>query len=123
MAARGQDVAALGARIGHARPRRRDGPAVDEVEYDELTRRRIERAGRSVSRARPVARRTGRVAGGGAMLTAVAFGLRDVLDPDASRPVIEEIRPAEDGVLPAVVLLLVPGAPRLSRALVRPWLL
>lgn len=96
---------------------------MDEVAYDELTRRRIERAGRRVAAARPVAGRGRRVAGGGALLTAVALGVREVLEPEESRPVIEELRPADDGVLPAVVLLLVPGAPRRSRALVRPWLL
>lgn len=96
---------------------------MDEVAYDELTHRRIEGAGRRVSASRPVAGRGRRVAGGGAMLTAVAFGLREALGPDESEPVIEEIRPTENDVPPAVVLLLVPGAPRLSRALVRPWLL
>ena len=87
--------------------------------YDELTLRRIDRPGR-----RPVRRASGprQAIGGGALLTAVALGLQEALEPE-SKPVIEEIRPADDDSLPAVSLLLVPDAPRLSRALVRPWLL
>jgi hypothetical protein len=90
----------------------------DEL-YDELTLRRIDRATRPPTRRATAPRRA---IGGGALLTAVALGLQEALDP-RSKPVIEELRPSEDGALPAVTLLLVPGAPRQSRALVRPWLL
>ena len=91
----------------------------DEL-YDELTLRRIDRPTR-----RPVRRASAprRAVGGGALLTAVALGLQEALEPQ-SKPVIEEIRLADDDEgEPAVRLLLVPDAPRLSRALVRPWLL
>ena len=93
----------------------------DEL-YDELTLRRIDGvvAGRGVRRAVTGPRRT---LGGGALLTCVALGLQEALEPEKAKPVIEEIRPSDDEGLPAVTLLLVPDAPRLSRALVRPWLL
>ena len=91
----------------------------DEL-YDELTLRRIDRAGRQPVRK---ARGPRRAIGGGALLTAVALGLQEALEPH-TKPVIEELRPADDDELePAVTLLLVPHAPRLSRARVRPWLL
>jgi hypothetical protein len=64
-----------------------------------------------------------RAVGGGALLTAVALGLQEVFDPPDDEPIVEEIPSADDEPLPAVTLLLVPGAPRLSRAIVRPWLL
>jgi hypothetical protein len=89
--------------------------------YDELTVRRIDRPTRRPVRRQATAPR--RALGGGALLTAVALGLQEALEPHA-KPVIEELRPADDDELePAVSLLLVPDAPRLSRALVRPWLL
>jgi hypothetical protein len=93
---------------------------VDEL-YDELTLRRIDRPPRRPVRRQATAPR--RALGGGALFTAVALGLQEALEPD-TKPVIEEIRPADDDEsLPAVSLLLVPDAPRVSRALVRPWLL
>ena len=93
----------------------------DEL-YDELTLRRIDRpaAGQRSVRKATAPRRA---LGGGALLTAVALGLQEALEPH-TKPVIEEIRPADDDEPePAVTLLLVPHAPRLSRARVRPWLL
>jgi len=48
--------------------------------------------------------------GATALMTAVALGVQDVLDPKHNDPIIEEID-------------LVPGAPRASRAIVRPWLI
>ena len=98
-----------------------------EDPYDELTRRRIERgAVRGVRRSvpvRPVAGRGRRALGGGALLTAVALGIQEALDPREAEEIVEEIDLSGDDTLPAVTLLLVPGAPRLSRAIVRPWLL
>jgi hypothetical protein len=93
----------------------------DEL-YDELTLRRIDRAAprQAVRRTVTGPRRT---LGGGALLTAVALGLQEALQPEEAQAVIEEIRPADDDTLPAVTLLLVPDAPWQSRALVRPWLL
>lgn len=98
-----------------------------EDPYDELTRRRIDRGSvRAVRRpvpVRPVAGPGRRVLSSGAILTAVALGLQQVFDPEDAEEVVEELDLAHDDDLPAVTLLLVPGAPRLSRAIVRPWLL
>jgi hypothetical protein len=92
--------------------------------YDEVTRRRIDGAGaarRGVRRGRASGPR--RALSGGALLTAVALGLQEVLEPQKVKVVIEEVRSDDEPFLPPVSLLLVPDAPRLSRALVRPWLL
>jgi len=89
--------------------------------YDELTWRRIE--GATCTTPRPVASRSRRAVGGGALLTAVAFGMREALEPREVEPVVEEVDAADDEASPAVWLLLVRGVPARSRALVRPWLL
>ena len=62
--------------------------------------------------------------GATALMTAVALGVQDVLEPKRRRPVIEEIDLDalwSGGELP-VVYHHVPGAPKASRAIVRPWL-
>ena len=87
--------------------------------YDELTRRRIDRVGRSE---RTVAGPARQALGGGALLTAVALGLQETLEPRRVEPVVEEID-AEAGELPAVSLYLVRGHPERSWAVVRPWLI
>ena len=96
----------------------------DEL-YDELTLRRIDVAGAGAGRGgvRRAVSGPRRTLGGGALMTAVALGLQEALEPEKAKPVIEEIRPADDEGLPAVTLLLVPDAPWQSRARVRPWLL
>ncbi|MBA2495716.1 MAG: hypothetical protein H0V33_01220 [Acidimicrobiia bacterium] len=93
--------------------------------YDEPTLRRLTRTERP---ARPVAvpppgsaRR--RALGAGAFLTAAALGLVEVFDRRDDEPIVEEIDVSGHGDDDAVQLCLVPGAPRLSRARVRPWLL
>jgi hypothetical protein len=62
--------------------------------------------------------------GATALLTAVALGVQDVLEPKRSVPVIEEID--LDTIAPndyaPVVYHHVPGLPKASRAIVRPWL-
>ena len=96
---------------------------VDDL-YDELTSRRIDGAAgprRGVRRAKASGPR--RALSGGALLTAVALGLQEALEPEKVKVVIEEVRADDEPFLPPVSLLLVPDAPRLSRALVRPWLL
>jgi hypothetical protein len=62
--------------------------------------------------------------GATALMTAVALGVQDVLEPKHSDPVIEEIDLDElwSDDLP-VVYHHVPGAPKASRAVVRPWLI
>jgi hypothetical protein len=87
--------------------------------YDELTRRRIDGAGHSP---RTVAGPARRAIGGGALLTAVALGVQEALEPRRVEPIVEEIDAADDD-LPAVSLYLVRGYPARSRAIVRPWLL
>lgn len=111
-----------------------DHPALDEgpnaedrlaAVYDEPTLRRLTRTERP---ARPTAgpasgtiRR--RVLGAGAFVTAAALGLSEVFDRRDDEPIVEEVDVSGDGDDDAVQLCLVPGAPRLSRARVRPWLL
>ena len=99
----------------------------DEFEdvYDDTTRRALDRWPRtSEPPHREVA--TGWRAGAGAtaVMTAVALGVQDVLEPKRHDPIIEEIDldsiALDDGR--PVVYFHVPGAPRASRAIVRPWL-
>lgn len=107
---------------------------LDDELYDELTRRRIERAGAGARGAagggagpvkvrRRRASATQRAVGGAALLAAVARGLQEVFDPADEAPIVAVDRDPGDVWEPAVTLLLVPDAPHQSRALVRPWLL
>jgi hypothetical protein len=62
--------------------------------------------------------------GATALLTAASLGVQDVLEPKQRTPIIEEIdldsfALGED--VP-VTYIHVPGVPRASRAIVRPWL-
>jgi len=69
----------------------------------------------------PVARRLGV---GGAMLAGSMLGLGEVLEPDRARQHIIDFvpdTPNEDEQL--VTFHLVPGDPRASRLVIRPWLL
>jgi hypothetical protein len=62
--------------------------------------------------------------GATALMTAVALGVQDVLEPKRRDPIIEEID--LDTLFPEdlpVVYRHVPDAPKASRALVRPWLM
>lgn len=63
--------------------------------------------------------------GATALFTAAALGVQDVLEPRQTTPVIEEIdldslRYRDDA---PIVYHHVPGLPRSSRAIVRPWLI
>jgi hypothetical protein len=62
--------------------------------------------------------------GATALMTAVALGVQDVLEPKRDDPIIEEVDLDElwSNELP-VVYHHVPGAPAASRAVVRPWLM
>ncbi|MEY2403605.1 MAG: hypothetical protein QOD38_1156, partial [Acidimicrobiaceae bacterium] len=62
--------------------------------------------------------------GATALMTAVALGVHDVLEPKRHDPIIEEIDLDSlwSDQLP-VSYHHVPGAPRASRAIVRPWLI
>ena len=93
--------------------------------YDEITLAALDRA---TTPRRPVPERvaSGWRAGVGAtaLMTAAALGLQEVLDPKAHDPIIEELdvgtlTPRGDA---PVVYFHVPGNPRASRAIVRPWL-
>jgi hypothetical protein len=62
--------------------------------------------------------------GSAAFLSAAMLGVRDVLEPSPDEPVIEEVDlDGERHRDLAVELYFVAGHPRLTRALVRPWLL
>ena len=101
--------------------------ACDDFEdvYDDVTRRALDRWPRSHEPPSPVVA-TGLRAGlgAGALLTAAALGVPDVLEPKRHDPVIEEIdldAYASNHEM-RVTYFHVPGAPKASRAIVRPWL-
>lgn len=95
--------------------------------YDDATCALLHRSGeRAERRAVPAEVASGWRAGLGAtaLMTAVALGVQDVLEPKHRDPIIEEIDldslwHRDD--LP-VVYHHVPGHPRASHAVVRPWL-
>jgi len=99
----------------------------DEFEdvYDDATRRALDRWSTPATRSRPDVAQGWRAGlGAGALLTAAALGVQDVLEPKQRTPIIEEIDldsfALGDDV--PVTYIHVPGAPRASRAIVRPWL-
>jgi hypothetical protein len=99
---------------------------VHELEdvYDDVTCAVLDRW-RTAPKSAPVEIASGWRAGLGAtaLLTAAALGVQDVLEPKRRTPVIEEIdldtlAPGEHG---PVAYHHVPGRPKASRAVVRPW--
>jgi hypothetical protein len=57
------------------------------------------------------------------MLTGTALALREIYDPaPLEDDVVEERRHSSDPFEPWVSFVHVPGAPRASRIVVRPWL-
>jgi hypothetical protein len=99
-----------------------DPPGLEQV-YDDETLRALD--GWTPARgAEPFRRPTTRGRVAGAMLTASALALRDLLegeDPEGE-PIIE-LDPADGAGPPQwVTYLHVPGAPQASRIVVRPWL-
>ncbi|HEX2381359.1 MAG TPA: hypothetical protein VHI95_01885 [Acidimicrobiales bacterium] len=90
--------------------------------YDEPTLARLERHERS-SRPTEVARGWRSGLGAGAIAATAMVGVRDVLEPDRRDPVIEEVDLSRFVDVDApVVYHHVPGHPKASRAVVRPWL-
>lgn len=97
----------------------RPPPPFEEL-YDERTLAALDaRTGEPARPWQPVARRGG---AGGVLLGAV-LGLREVLDPEPDDEPVIELRPDDSGADECwVTFVFVPGAPRASRILVRPWL-
>jgi len=60
--------------------------------------------------------------GATALYAAAMLGVQDVLEPERRTPIIEEIDLDAFGQNQWVTYHHMPGAPRLSRAVVRPWL-
>jgi hypothetical protein len=91
--------------------------------YDDRTLGRLDRTERQQLPAE-VARGWRVGLGAGVIATTAMLGVRDVIEPERRDPVIEEVDLAgfhdPDA---AVVYHHVPGAPKASRAIVRPWLL
>lgn len=96
-----------------------------EAIYDDATAARLQRSGPRRSAIHRPSRPTGwrRGAVTGTLLTGLALGLQEVFDPPPDEVVLEEVD--LDG-LPhtgeAVSVVLVEGAPRASRVILRPWL-
>ena len=64
-----------------------------------------------------------RAAFAGAVTTALVTGVADALEDEADEAVVEIDRGVSRTPLEAVTLYFVPGEPRASVAIVRPWLL
>lgn len=96
----------------------------DDV-YDDVTRRALDRwPGTVEPPRRPVAGGWRAGVGATAFMTAAALGMQEALAPKQRNPIIEEIdldSLAPDDDRP-VVYHHVPGFPKASRAIVRPWL-
>jgi hypothetical protein len=95
---------------------------LEDLPYDEATRRRIDGAPRRrvARRARPGAQFAGTVT----LVTAIGLGLQQVFDPPADEEVVLEVdtsRPGGDDE--PVTFDYDPTSVRRSRAHVRPWLL
>ena len=99
----------------------------DEFEdvYDDATRRALDRRSLTAAPAgREVARGWRAGVGATAFMTAAALGVQDALEPKQRTPIIEEVD-LDSFALGAdvpVTYIHVPGLPRASRAIVRPWL-
>ena len=93
--------------------------------YDDVTRRALDRWPRAHEPPLPAVATGWRAnVGAGALVTAVALGVHDVLEPTRRDPVIEEVDldSFAFGDEVPVTYFHVPGAPKASRAIVRPWL-
>ena len=91
--------------------------------YDERTLAALDRAAGGSAHEPETVHGWRRGIGVGALAGAALMGVGDVLEPARRDPVVEEIDllASADPRAP-VVYHHVPGAPRLSRAIVRPWL-
>src|SRR5437762_4975510 len=93
--------------------------------YDDVTLAALERYGCAPPVAAPVVAEgwRGRV-GGAAVWTSVMLGVRDVIEPERREPIVEEVDLIGTRWPHAPLDVdFVPGAPRLTRCRVRPWLL
>lgn len=89
-------------------------PPLEEL-YDEVTLRRL-----GVTVVGPVPRRRPL---SGVMLAAAMSGVGEVLEPERRRAAMVEFDPGHDRFADRPVqFVLVPGAPKASRILLRPWL-
>jgi hypothetical protein len=95
-------------------------PELDEL-YDEQTLAALDRgAVRSGGHWRPPSARPGLA---GVMLAGSALALRDLLETEPDTDAVVEFRPEDGDPAPRwVTFVYVPGAPRASRIVVRPWL-
>ena len=96
----------------------------DDV-YDDVTRRALDRWPKSAERMPAVVANGWRAGvGATALLTAAALGVQDVLEPKRRTPVIEEVDLDSFALGDEVPVVYhhVPGLPKASRAIVRPWL-
>jgi hypothetical protein len=90
-------------------------PALDEIYDDEVLARIEAGAGR-----RPITRRGGLA---GAVVAGALIGVGEALDPERAASHLIEFVPDEiDEDTQLVTFHLVPGDPRASRIVVRPWL-
>jgi len=98
-------------------------PGEFEDLYDEPTLGRLDRQGQP-SEPRAVVRGWRGGLGASAIATTAMIGVREATEPERRDPVIEEVDLARfvDRDAP-VVYHHVPGSPKASRAIVRPWLL
>jgi hypothetical protein len=96
--------------------------SIDEA-YDEATVAAIDRWGRAPRRV-PAEVATGwrRGVGGAAIAAAAMLGAADVIEPKREEAIIEEIDVDDLQRDLPVTVRIVPGVPRLTRAIVRPWL-
>lgn len=98
----------------------------DEFEdvYDDITRRALDRWPTHELPPREVASGWRAGVGATALLTAAALGVQEALEPKQRTPIIEEIDLDSFALGENVPVTYhhVPGAPKLSRAIVRPWL-
>jgi hypothetical protein len=93
----------------------------DEL-YDEPTLGRLETRGRRPVPPKVASGWRGGL-GAGVIATTAMIGVRDVLEPERRDPIIEEVDLTRFVDLDApVVYHHVPGLPKASRAIVRPWL-
>jgi len=96
-------------------------PPLEEL-YDPATLRVIDGWSREQPAVEP-ARPWRRAAVAGAITTALVTGVREALEDEEEDAVVDIDRVRERSLLEPVTLYFVPGEPRASVAIVRPWLL
>jgi hypothetical protein len=95
-------------------------PELEDL-YDEATLAALDR--RSRQGAVPASGALRRRAAAGALVTGLALGMQQTFEEAGDDPVVIEVDlSTDDGRDRPVSVVLVPQAPRASRAFVRPWL-